>query len=580
MNRPVEVVSLRGLAIAVLAAAIAVALLWLPVRRAMEDSRRSHCTGHLSKIMIALHTYHDHFKSFPPAYTRGPDGRPWHSWRALILPYLIGGDVHSEYRLDEPWDGPHNKLLITRRPDVFACPSNDHLADDKTPYLAVVGAITFWPEDHALAIPDVHDGTSNTVAIVEDSSSDVIWTEPRDVSYANRDLVLERTVHPGVHAGLADGSVRMISTTIDRETWNKLLTAGSGSPFHGLELPIGEISSPPLPPLVDAESLVGVKISASMEEPLADGTSIWCATMQLAWDRFRDEQGGSPIVLEGAPPLANLLNNRRFPVANLDPAAIVVEAGLVGDSDSVLRLQERLRVLLPGRSPPDFSDYSPDSLFVYSWLKKFLPFAHKFEVVPLPFGPPDAVEVEAFGIGEVETREGGSPFISQVEILDYRSDDDFILQLQTAGSKKDRIVLAKTQPLESLIATWDEIVGRISSPSPGQWNRMLEAGDRLAVPVLQLGVAKSYSDLVPRKIVGTVWTLRATNQDIQFRLDQTGAWLISSAEVIGENGHDHPAQVPRKLFFNRPFLIALQERDGKEPYFVGWIGNTALMTKR
>jgi len=37
---------------------------------------------------LALFNYHDDYGSYPPAYIADESGRPMHSWRVLILPYL------------------------------------------------------------------------------------------------------------------------------------------------------------------------------------------------------------------------------------------------------------------------------------------------------------------------------------------------------------------------------------------------------------------------------------------------------------------------------------------------------------
>jgi len=55
---------------------------------AREAARRMQCTCHLKGLGLAFHTYHDAYGSFPPAYTVDADGRPLHSWRVLILPFI------------------------------------------------------------------------------------------------------------------------------------------------------------------------------------------------------------------------------------------------------------------------------------------------------------------------------------------------------------------------------------------------------------------------------------------------------------------------------------------------------------
>ena len=72
----------------------------------------------VKRIMLAMHQYHDAHNNFPPAFTLGPDGKRWHSWRALILPYLEP-ELAEQYRFDEPWNGPHNQSLLAYAPDVY-----------------------------------------------------------------------------------------------------------------------------------------------------------------------------------------------------------------------------------------------------------------------------------------------------------------------------------------------------------------------------------------------------------------------------------------------------------------------------
>src|SRR3990172_9467251 len=73
-------------------------------------SRRTACKNNLHQIEMALHYYHDKYHCFPPAYVADASGRPLHSWRVLLLPFLEQENLYRQYRFDEPWDGPHNRL--------------------------------------------------------------------------------------------------------------------------------------------------------------------------------------------------------------------------------------------------------------------------------------------------------------------------------------------------------------------------------------------------------------------------------------------------------------------------------------
>jgi hypothetical protein len=49
-------------------------------------------------------------------------GEPLLSWRVAVLPQLGEEDVYRQFKLDEPWDGPHNRALLSRMPKVYAAP--------------------------------------------------------------------------------------------------------------------------------------------------------------------------------------------------------------------------------------------------------------------------------------------------------------------------------------------------------------------------------------------------------------------------------------------------------------------------
>ena len=92
---------------------------------------------------------------------KGPDGRPWHSWRVLILknaphPY---SELYNAYRFDEPWDG------AAQRPGsrVGSASSIDgegwiRTSSHHTSFVAVVGAETAWPGAESRSKKDIRDG--------------------------------------------------------------------------------------------------------------------------------------------------------------------------------------------------------------------------------------------------------------------------------------------------------------------------------------------------------------------------------------------------------------------------------------
>jgi hypothetical protein len=152
---------------------------------ALSAARRSGCQGHLKQIVVALHSYHDKYGCFPPAVVRDENGRPMHSWRVLLLPYLEHQPLYARYRLDEPWDGPNNKKLHGIGMPTFACPEHARGRGTNPPtgtnYVVVVGPRTAFPEDRCVALGDITDDQGNTLLVVEIANSGIHWMEPRDL---------------------------------------------------------------------------------------------------------------------------------------------------------------------------------------------------------------------------------------------------------------------------------------------------------------------------------------------------------------------------------------------------------------
>jgi hypothetical protein len=85
------------------------------------------------------------------------------------------------YDYSEPWNGPNNSKLITRLADVYCCPSDRNHKPGMTSYVAVVGPGTAWPGTGYSSMQNLHDGTANTIMVVEIINSDIHWMEPRDL---------------------------------------------------------------------------------------------------------------------------------------------------------------------------------------------------------------------------------------------------------------------------------------------------------------------------------------------------------------------------------------------------------------
>lgn len=213
--------------------------LFLPAIRSGPASPRSQCKNNLKQFGLALHNYHDRFRSFPPAIVRDDAGRAIHSWRTALLPDLEQGPLFESYRWHEPWNGPNNQKLLTSNIEVFACPQPP--IDQKTPntsYLAVIGPNTAWrPDGATVRLSDITDDHSMTILLVEVQATGIHIFEPRDLSIDQMPLTINSRHGQGIssrhHSGganvlMADGTVQWLTNDLAADVLHAMLTINGG----------------------------------------------------------------------------------------------------------------------------------------------------------------------------------------------------------------------------------------------------------------------------------------------------------------------------------------------------------------
>ena len=192
---------------------VAICLLLPAVRSARPAARRNACANNMKQIAVALQAYAEIYHVLPPAYTTDEDGKPLHSWRTLILPYLEEQPLYKSIDLAKPWNDPANAEACKTSVDAYRCPSATD-GENYTTYLAIVTPDSCFRPTEPRDLSDITDGTRNTLMLIEvDSGHSVPWMSPVD---ADENVVLgigpksslDHAV--GVHAAFVDGSVRFL----------------------------------------------------------------------------------------------------------------------------------------------------------------------------------------------------------------------------------------------------------------------------------------------------------------------------------------------------------------------------------
>lgn len=304
---------------------------------------------------------------------------------------------------------------------------------------------------------------------------------------------------------------------------------------------------------------------------------VWCNSFQLAWTALGEEVLGEPPALQGSPPFERALNAGGVGKKDLDAESVFVKAGRISPT-FLAEINASLKQKFGGNAPAPLAPADDrEGVLAYAVLQKSLAFKHPFDRQREPVlwrgAEGEKTPFQAFGILKVD---GQTPkeLSAQVRILiDQR--EEYVVELKTASSD-DRLILAQTQPKATFKETLDDVQervrGKAASPTP------LQATDRCLVPCVRVALDRVYDEILGRKVLNKKlegFVVREARQTLRFGLDEKGATLKSEAELrIYKNG-----RTPRRIVFDRPFLLYLERVGAENPYLAIWFENPNLFLK-
>ncbi|WP_165223082.1 DUF1559 family PulG-like putative transporter [Aquisphaera insulae] len=202
---------------------------------------RARTVHNLKHIAFALHTFAAKNGGRLPAAAICRGGESLLSWRVAILPFLEEFALYERFRLDEPWDSPHNRALLMEMPRVYAPVRHGGTAPHATNYQGLVGPGAMFQGPEGTKITEFIDAARPTLMVVE-AAHTFPWTKPEDVPYdaGNPLPKLGGPFDDGFYAALADGAVRFAGRKVAPETIRALVSSGDD------ELKTADKLSPPL----------------------------------------------------------------------------------------------------------------------------------------------------------------------------------------------------------------------------------------------------------------------------------------------------------------------------------------------
>ncbi|MFO0811113.1 MAG: DUF1559 domain-containing protein [Gemmataceae bacterium] len=288
--------------------AVLIGLLLPAVQKVREAAQRTKCQNNLKQIGLALHSYHDANGSMPKCKAYPTGNLPGVAWHVLILPYVEQSALYASADLNGAGYSATaaNIALGSKQVPVYICPSATSFESASTidapatgvkaftthyygnagpkgtnptsgqayglnsvsanqgglatdgilPFLpAVYPNLTPLPTPAAVTIPDIVDGTSNTLMVFEaswlglDAATYRAWQRgfgwnndgncSRNVTNAMNvqaytttgtynDVSMGSNHSNGCNVVFGDGSVRYLNQTIDLNTVLKPIASRNG----------------------------------------------------------------------------------------------------------------------------------------------------------------------------------------------------------------------------------------------------------------------------------------------------------------------------------------------------------------
>jgi hypothetical protein len=298
------------------------------------------------------------------------------------------------------------------------------------------------------------------------------------------------------------------------------------------------------------------------------GNYIWSGAMNLAWNELCTKvTQGKPSYVGQDPTserIVRVYNHSGFSSIDLDSSSFLVKTGLGPQVFKTVRREMKERFPKGKLKIPEIPVRS-DELFLFAYLLKALEFEVPFDSGTVDFlGKP----VKGFCAKSYLKRKN-------VEIMDYTSDDQFLLRIKLA-QPVDQLWLAKGLTMD----TPNEVLKALNRIQKSNPERMRD-DDHFQAPNLKMDFNR---ELLPKngidlKDSGDMTLHIADMQEwITFEMDAVGARVENLARIGPiPTAISPPGPLPKNLLLNKPYWVIMKRKDSPRPYLILGVRNTAMM---
>jgi hypothetical protein len=311
-----------------------------------------------------------------------------------------------------------------------------------------------------------------------------------------------------------------------------------------------------LPDVTSLDSLKQTDFVSTLENPISENKNvIYAPAFLFAWDKIKEELK-SPIIVGSTNSLDfNLLNKSISHQSSLENNEYTATAEIVDGA-----------------------------IIAKAFFNKTNPFETKLQVLDDPINF-DKTKVSAFGMYYYNEN-----VIKFTQVLYYKDDNNFILKLEPKDKQHEIILvkgLDKYQTLKDAINLTNGLLVQGKKEQTDNkliWKYQIAPEDIFAIPAIKFNIATNYKNVEGQNFLTSdrkKHTVEIAYQRTGFILNENGAVVESEAMVAVDSvGLEPIITHPKKMIFDKPFLIIIKRVDKKNPYFVMKVANTELLTRK